>query len=392
MANLGLVRDINEARVLDLLRRRQASSRAELAQELELTRSTVGNLVSQLIDKGYVAETDERVVRHRSGRPGTGLEIDSNGAYFVGADLGVGHLKVIAVNLSQEVVAKKEEAFDVSAPPDQVIQHLAGLIERLLAESRLDRGRLLGMGVTVPATRVGGTLLLSPLLGWRDVDVRSPLEAELGHPVFVENDANAAALAQLYDGNDPTNRNLLYLLLGAGIGAGIVINGRIYPGSFGAAGEVGYVRLAPDGPVDRRGSHGTLEAYAGAPAVLDRYRALSGATVGLVDFLSDLEDGVAPARQVANEWGEWLGRGILSLMNVLNPQQIVIGGPLSPMLPWVHEPLVQAVRNERLPGSESVVVEGSRFGADDNAMGGAILVYQLLFANTHAASTELRSH
>jgi len=380
VAGPRLLRDIHQVSVLNTLRREGTSSRAQLAQRLGLTRSTLTNLVNELKQDGYVIESGKAVASAATGRPGVGIELRPEGAYFIGADISVGQLRVLLMNLAADVVEERTLAFSPQERPEAVLERLEQVIASLRTQHALVGELLKGAGVTVPGTCVDGTLVLSPTLGWRSVELRRRFEAALHTTIVVENDANAAALAELYFGPDDVPQDLVYVLLSEGIGAGIVIGGEIYRGSFGAAGEIGNMRLAHEGPVDSKGNTGTFEAFCGLHGLLREYRDAGGGAGDLQALLDGLATGDTAAAVSVERWARWLTQGLLAVLNVLNPRAIVLGGPLSPVAAHVVDRVVARLREERLPGSREVALEVSRLGADTSALGAAMLVYHALFS------------
>lgn len=380
MAGPRLLRDIHQVSVLNTLRREGTSSRAQLAQRLGLTRSTLTNLVNELKEDGYVIESGTSVASAATGRPGVGLELHPDGAYFIGADISTGQLRVLLMNLAAEVVEERTLAFSGHEGPPAVLERLEHVIADLRAQHALEGTLLKGAGITVPGTCVDGTLVLSPTLGWRNIELQHRFASALQTPILVENDANAAALAELYFGPEDAPQDLVYVLLSEGIGAGIVIGGDIYRGSFGAAGEIGNMRLAHEGPVDSKGNTGTFEAFCGLHGLLREYRAAGGGAGDLQALLDGLATGAPAAVVAAERWARWLTQGLLAVLNVLNPRAIVLGGPLSSAAAHVVDRVVGQLRAERLPGSREVALEVSRLGADTSALGAAMLVYHALFS------------
>lgn len=378
MPQPSLIRDIHQVSVLNLLRRLGTTSRARLAHELGLTRSTLTSLVNGLIADGYVVESGETVVRHGTGRPGVGLTLDADGAYFVGAEIGYGHVRVVAMNLAAAIVARAAFPF-ASEEPDGVIRQAARTALRLCREAGLDPGRIKGLGVAVPGTTLGDRIALAPGLGWSEVAVGAVAREEVPWPVLVENNANAAALAEAYLGDADAGESLVFLHLGKGIGSGIVIGNEIYRGAFGAAGEIGNVRLALDGPTDRKGNRGTFEGFASESSVLRLYQERGGRGDDVAAILRDLALGSAAAVETLAVWRHWLGQVILMLVNVLNPRRIVLGGPLAPLALEAMPDLQDVVRRERLPGSDRVELRGASLGDVGHAWGGAMLVYHTMF-------------
>jgi predicted NBD/HSP70 family sugar kinase/biotin operon repressor len=380
VAKPSLIRDIHQVSVLNLLRRHGSTSRARLAQDLGLTRSTLSSLINQLSDDGYVVETGHQIVRRGTGRPGVGLELNAAGATFLGADVGYGNLRVVRLDLAASLVDQEHAVFDLATPPRDVVRRLAAMVSEVASRGGGDPSRTKGLGVAVPGTANGGRIVLSPGLGWRDVDVATELATAVDCPVLIENNANAAALAEAYLCEPDGGRNMVFVHLGNGIGSGIVRNGEIYRGSFGAAGEIGNIRLAPDGPVDRKGNRGTFEAFANTGAVLRLHAEAGGRPTDLAGFLREVASGTEAAGATASTWSRYVGQVILMLVNVLNPEKIVLGGPLAPLAAVALPALEQLVRREQLPGSDEVALRVSTLGDDTNALGGAMLVYHTMFS------------
>lgn len=378
MPKPSLIRDIHQVSVLNLLRRYGTTSRARLAQELGLTRSTLTSLVNGLSAAGYVIESGETIVRHGTGRPGVGLTLNADGAYFVGAEIGYGSVRVVAMNLATAIVARAAAPF-AADEPEAVVRQMADMALGVCRAGGIEPGRIKGLGVAVPGTTLGDRIALAPGLGWSDVPVGAIAGDAVPWPVLVENNANAAALAEAYLGDAGAGESLVFLHLGKGIGSGIVIGNEIYRGAFGAAGEIGNVRLALDGPTDRKGNRGTFEGFASEGAVVRLYRDRGGRGDDVEAILRDLEAGSAAAVETLAVWRHWLGQVILMLVNVLNPRRIVLGGPLGPLAMAAMPDLEDVVRRERLPGSDRVELRGASLGDVGHAWGGAMLVYHTMF-------------
>ena len=380
MANASLLRSIHQVSVLNILRRCGVSSRASLAKTLGLTRSTLTHLVNDLLRAGYVVESGKASTVTGTGRPGIGIELRPDGAYFIGADIGEGILRVLLLNLAAEVIEERTTSFAAGTVPDAVLDTLISMIQSVRATHSLEGDLLKGVGVTVPGTCVDGRIVLSPALGWRDVEVLRRLGSAVGVPVLVENAANAAALAEAYLGANEELQNLVYILLREGVGAGIVIGGEIYRGAFGAAGELGNIRLAPYGPVDTKGNIGTLEAYCSLRTLLHEFQTCGGSAASLPVLIDDLTRGRPAAMAAVGAWSEWLTQGLLAVLNVLNPQRIILGGPLTVVAAHVLDQIAARVRDEQLPGSREISILTSTLGNDIGALGGAILVYHAMFS------------
>ncbi len=387
VTDASLLKQINYARILSVLRRTPHLPRAEIARQTGLTRSTITVITAELIDKGLVREGGETITGQNGGRPGVGLALNPEGAFFIGAAIGAETLTVVELNLAAQVVNRIQTSIGDNRTPETVIRSLVTLIQQVQQANPLNTDRLRGVGLTVPGTlNLDGVVVRAPLLNWQEIDLRSHLESLIDLPLFVDNDANAAALAEVYLGSAIECSSLLYLLLDTGVGGGIVIDNRVYRGAYGTASEVCELIVDPNGDRtdgDEPGKLGPLVEKAG---LLKRYQQQSGEAADLALLVSKLQAGDAIAHAVVQEWAKFLGWGLTSLVNILNPERVVLGGQLTVLLPYVKEPL-DAMLRDCVPGTgvygffsnAKSRFEISEFGEDSAAIGGAVLAYQSLF-------------
>lgn len=380
MANLSLVKQINKARILELLRREGGMSRAELARHLEMTRSTATVLSAELFEEGLIVNTGAAFVTQSTGRPGVGLQLNASGRYFIGAEVGTDKLKLVALDLMGRCTARREAPFDKDVEPVKVLNQLSALIHDFCNTELKDFSKVHGVGVTLPGTlSANGTLLIAPILGWTDVPVQAFLKDKLDVSVFVDNDANASALAELYLSNAVKSEGLFYLLLDVGVGGGLVIERQIFRGTFGAAGEIGHMRVSENGLLCSKGGRGCFEVFVGVRALLGYYADLGGSASSLETYLEALHEGEPEALEAARVWGTWLAIGVLNIANLFDPGHIVFGGPLAALYPYVEVQLREALESEKLSGGKATL-SASPFGTWSSAMGGATLAYSDLFS------------
>lgn len=380
MTGTQLVRHINQARTLELLRRHKTLSRAEIARRLGLTRSTLSELTTALVEGGFVVEDGGPVVHSRGGRPGSGLRLNPAGATFLGAELGNDHITVVALSLDGRELMRLREPIESNPDVDAVVTRLAGLVRRAIRKAGAAAATVRGLGVSVPGMLdQDGTVFWLPQLGWRDVDLRGLLEKALGIPVCLDNDANAAALAELYFGEAADGADLLYLMLDLGIGCGLIADRSLYRGAGGRAGEIGHIRLDPSGPKCWCGGVGCFEAVAGQAALL-RYDRDGGGTASSADeVLEHAAADDAAARAAVGQWMYWLGRGVASAIYLLDARRVILGGSLAAQVPTLAEDLSEALYEEKVPNAGELQLTMSQLGADGGAIGGAALIYQKLF-------------
>lgn len=376
------VRHINEVRTLEALFRAGPMSRAELARDLGLTRSTASSIVAGLVREGFVAEAAEPMERDgRTGRPGTQVRLNPGHAVFLGADIGVGRCTVVALDLEARVVARAARPFDpASAGPEAVADALAALIRGVVA-ALADPAALRGLGVAVPGLMDrDGTLLRAPILRWAHVPILRLIAErlpELG-PIAAENDANAFAAAELYRAGRAAPREALYVVLDAGVGGGLVSEGRLLRGQEGYAGEIGHVFVGDGGFAEADTLPGALESFVGRAAVLARHRAHGGAAETIEALLAALNAGEAAAAATLADWSHYLGRGLATLVSVLNPGAIVLGGAVAPLFSRAEAAVTASLRRHLLPGHPIPSLALSPLGPDGPAVGAACLLHQRL--------------
>jgi predicted NBD/HSP70 family sugar kinase len=379
----GLLKQINTARLLELLRCHAPISRADLARLTGLTRSTVTVITAELVAQGLVQESGGFSANRGGGRPGVGLMLNPNGAFFIGAAIETEHLTVVKLNLAAQIVARTQAPLQGNGNLAPVLNQLVQLIEGIRQQDQQEDKRLRGIGLSIQGIlNRDGVLIRAPFLNWSGGDLRGYLESQLDLPLFVDNDANAAALAEVYLGDAMQSSSLLYILINQGIGSGIIINNQVFRGASGTAGEISALMNDPPGQDDlTQWSHGV-----GKEALLDRYRNRGGKANSLSELAEQLAQGEAIALAVVQDWAETLSRGLISAASLLNPERIVLGGPLTVLFPYIKDTVTTRLR-EGMPrqgemgffSNPKARFEASTFGEDASAVGGAVLAYQSLF-------------
>lgn len=329
MVGLRDVRDINQTVFLHLIRERQPISRAEIAKATGLRAGTVSAIVNRLIREKLVYEG---VAGPSSGgRPPKYLYVNAESAYVIAIDIGVRDSVYAVSDFNGRLLTQR--AMLTKGEPEAFLRSLAGEIKDLIG-AQYARTRFKAVGVSIPGLidRDEGTLVISPNLGWKDIPVRAILEEELGYPVYVENDANAAAFAELWYGplEEVGVRTLLFVLVVEGLGTGLIINGELHVGSRVGLGGFGHMSLDPNGPLCSCGRRGCWETLASNRATLTRYRAVTGTSIGSVtDLISLAQQGDQAALETLRATATYLGEGIANLAHGLSPETIVIGGEIA---------------------------------------------------------------
>ncbi|MFF7400686.1 ROK family protein [Streptomyces murinus] len=323
----------NLARVLHAVSAEGSLSRAAVASRIGLTRAAVSTLVDELIRWGLLEELGpERP--GRVGRPGSALAVSGRGPAGIGAEIGVDHLAVCAVDLRGAVRARAvRRGANRGRAPEPVIAELTTLVGQVVAEAEREELWPAGLAVAVPGlvARDSHTVVRAPNLEWRDTDLGALLPGDW--PLTVDNEANFGALAELWLGAG-TPREFLHVSAEIGIGAAIVVDGQLLCGTRGFAGELGHVPVRPDGPSCACGGRGCLEQYAGQEAVL-RAAGLQPREdlVGLL--AAHAEKGEEGVRAALRDAGTALGIALTGAVNLLDPETVVLGGALAGLSPWL---------------------------------------------------------
>ncbi|WP_225821499.1 ROK family transcriptional regulator [Streptomyces naphthomycinicus] len=338
----------NLARVMHAVSAEGSLSRAAVASRIGLTRAAVSTLVDELIRWGLLEELGpERP--GRVGRPGSALAVSGRGPAGIGAEIGVDHLAVCAVDLRGEVRARAvRHGANRGRAPQVVIEELTALVSRVVAEAESAELWPAGLAVAVPGlvARDARTVVRAPNLDWHDTDLGSLLPG--GWPLAVDNEANFGALAELWLGAG-TPPDFLHVSAEIGIGAAVVVDGRLLRGTRGFAGELGHVPVRPDGPACACGGRGCLEQYAGEEAVL-RAAGLEPRE-DLVDLLAErAEAGDERVRAALRDAGTALGIALTGAVNLLDPETVVLGGALAGLSPWLL-PALEAELTGRTAGA-----------------------------------------
>ena len=321
------VRDLRRGNRSTLLRRLYFDgplTRQELGRQTGLSQASVSNVVAELIADGVVVEAGQ--VDSDGGRPRVLLRVNPAHAAVVGVDVGETHVLVEAFDLTLHRLAEATFPMEPDVHSvDAVARRVLEGVERCLAESGV--GDVLGVGIGVPG-QVEHGLVYAQTVGWRGVALEQLLRTGTDLPLFLDNGANTLGQAEVWFGAGRGTGDAVVALIGSGVGASVITGGVLYRGSSGGAGEWGHTTVALDGRPCRCGAHGCLEAYIGASAVVERYRAVKadvpdGQEAALAALVAD--DSRA-ARDVLTETARYAGLGIANLINLFNPSQVIVGG------------------------------------------------------------------
>jgi predicted NBD/HSP70 family sugar kinase len=374
-------RELNRLHVLEALLGHPASSRAELGRRTGLSRATVSALLDELESARIVEQRpDERGDGdgpRPAGRPPLQVSLAPRAAFAVGLDLGHDHIRAAVCDLTGRAVAQESSRAEVDDAPAASLDLARALVARALRAADVPRERVLGvgMGVAAPVDPDSGTVHVAGILpGWDGVDPAAEMATRLGLEVQLENDANAGALGEHRFGAGRGARDMVYVRLSAGVGLGLILAGRPYRGGAGLAGELGHVAVADGGPICRCGNRGCLETVAGPPAVarlLERHR---GGPVTVSRLLELVAAGDRGARRAVADAGVAVGDAIAAVVNVLNPELVVIGGELAGAGAVLLDPIRGAIERRAVPHAAATVrVTAGALGDQAEVLGAAAL-------------------
>jgi glucokinase-like ROK family protein len=397
----ALVRQINLSVIMHQLRENAPISRANLAELTGLNKTTVSSLVYELIQNGFVREVglESSEEGRGAGRRAVMLTLDPDAGFIISAEIGVDFISVITTNFAPDIIWKHKEKIDPDMGQRLIVDRALALLLKAVAEGQKKSENFLGLAVGVPGLvdMETGTLLFAPNLRWKYIPLRSFLENSFDTLIIVDNEANMAALGEIYFGSAQGYQEVLYVSAGVGLGGGIVHNGKVCRGATGFAGEIGHMTVDPQGELCNCGNRGCWESFVSQRTLFKQIEEAIGrgersslAKV-LADDISQISvplvaeaarEGDQVALQALENIGGKLGVGIASLVNALNPELVVFGGILSLagdiLLPVIKDELER--RSLKWSQSSSQIVL-ARHGFDACVMGGVAMVYQSLLAS-----------
>lgn len=352
-----------------------------------LTRAAVTSIVSDLVEASLVREAESRLTP--TGRRPIVLEINPECGQVVGVDMGATHMTLILADFAARVIKEQEIPFDINLGPAACLEELDQAMCQLLNGTGYSLSQISAIGVGVPGPVIieAGMVGTPPIMpGWDGYPIRAHLIQQFGCPVSLSNDAELGALGEWAYGAGRGERNLAYIKVGTGVGAGLLLDGQIYRGSTGSAGEIGHITLNESGPICTCGNRGCLEAFTGGRAIarqaveavqrgqrtiLSRINPLEEMTAR--DVITAARSGDLIAQQIMSEAGEHLGTAIASLVNLFNPGIVVVGGSVAQIGDLLLEPIRQTVRARSLTtASRSVRITTALLGRRSSGMGAVV--------------------
>jgi predicted NBD/HSP70 family sugar kinase len=369
------LRQLNQQRIIESLMS-GPSTQAELARQTGLSTATVSNIVKIMQDAG-MAFTEPIT---SSGRRALNVRLNSHGAVAVGIDFGRRHLRVVLASLSYHVIAEESVLLPLGHQSAEGINAAVLLLDRLLLESGVDRAALAGAGVGIPGPidRRTGTVAQGAILPeWVGINILQHLEETLKMPVFVDNDANLGAWSEVTWGPHTGVSNLMFLKIGSGIGAGLILNGAPYYGTVGITGEIGHATIHEQGLVCRCGNRGCLETIASTTTMIELLSRGEDPPASPADIVRKALARDPATLRVVDDAGQAVGRALGNVANLINPEVIVVGGPLAGLGDLLLDPIRRGLIRHAVPVvGETTTLTMSSLGDRAEALGAAALVFQ----------------
>ena len=355
LGNRDLIRAINRSTVLNTIKNQGPLSRTEIAQQTGLSAATITSISGELINSGLVYEKEAG--DSSGGRPPIMLALNARGGYVIGLKLAEDHVTAALTDLLATVNAKQTHPLN-DQTFTSAVDTIEGVVNSLLAEERYQKEQFLGVGIGLAGIIdfQNGVLRHSPIFGWKNIPLGDILVDRLGVPIYIDNDVNTLTITELWFGKGKGVNNFLTVTIGRGVGLGIVLNGQVYLGMRGGVGEFGHTVIDPDGPLCACGKHGCLETFVSDPALLRmaeeaRSRGeLSKSVITIDTLISHAQAGNPAAMAIFAEAGKVLGLGIANLINLLNPELIIISGEGVRAGDVLFEPMRTTVSANVMPG------------------------------------------
>lgn len=394
-----LLSALNKRGVLEILYEQGPINKAAIARITELSLPTVMKLTDEMIERGLVREIGKGV--SSGGKPPQLLEFIDDAYTIIGVDIGTTNIVSIAMDMRGQIRERVVEPTLITEGSEAVIGRVIATVERTIAASTGAGQKLMGIGVGIPGLLDpgGNTILFSPDFMWEGVDLKTPIWQHFGMRPYINNVTRAMAMGEKWFGIGHGMDNFMIVNLGYGIGSAMVIDGRIYQGASGSSGEFGHMTVEKSGPLCDCGNYGCLEAVASANAIVKKARnylargmqsALNDVSVQQLtakDVFDAAKAGDALSLQITGEAIDWIGISLANMVNVLDPEMIILGGGMSNAGDFLLDGVRSSMRRHQMKyaGARVRVVQ-SALGGDAAAVGAAAFLLQKLMETGGDAS------
>jgi predicted NBD/HSP70 family sugar kinase len=334
----------NQKNILSLIKDEDGISRAQIADKLRISRATVTNIVRELISYELVQES--AVGKSRGGRRPMLLNLKSKGAFVIGIEWGIDSVKAVLLNLKAKIIADdqiKVRSHDFEEYKDITFK----LIEKYQSQL-VDSTKIIGIGLGIHGLvdPQKGLSIFTPHFNWKQINIKKIIAREYNYPIFIDNDVRMMAAGEIWQGRD----DFIFINTGSGIGSALVFKAKLHYGNNYAAGELGHMKIKDGGPKCHCGKTGCLEALSSKESIISRYQKLkdSKSEISFAEIISNYQKGESEALIVINDALKYFGRAISDLVNILNPEAVIIGGLFAEFEKILIKPLYQIVKGESM--------------------------------------------
>lgn len=393
----SLTLPLQQYKVVDLMRSTGGLSRSDLARQLGYSRATITGLVKDLIDRTIIREIAD--AESTGGRPARILDFNASFAYVIGVDMGATSVDIALADFRGELLLRHRESIDVKQGPDPVLDRVAAIMQDLIQQAKIpnDKVRSIGIGVPGPVDFLNGVLSMPPIMpGWERYPIRTKIQETFPlATVVVDNDVNVMALGELRSGVGKGVDNFIFVKVGTGIGAGIIVDGGIYRGSNGCAGDIGHIQADRNGPICHCGNVGCVEAMASGSALARQamQAAQSGRSPILAEYLAAgvtsltaehigmaAHAGDKVAMELIKTSGTLIGEVLAGVVNFFNPSLILIGGGVANIGTQFLSTIRRGILSRSLPlSTQHLRIDYSPMGEDAGVIGAVALAIEHIF-------------
>lgn len=373
--NQHVVKKGNKSLVLQTIQEYTPISRADIANRTGLNKGTVSSQVSELLKEKLILESGPGV--SSGGRRPVMLLFNQLAGYSIGIDIGVNYILGILTDLQGNICNEKMIQFK-DLPYEEIIQELFIIVDALVSSTPPSHYGIVGIGIGVPGTvNTDGEILLAPNLNWKNVHLKEVMEQKYNVPIQIENEANAGAYGEKKFGAGKDSDNIIYVSVGIGIGVGLILNGQLYKGNNGFSGEFGHMTIEKDGIKCRCGNQGCWELYASEKALVNSaiqkgIEMEIGQELSLERLNALANNGHKEAINAFEGIGDYLGIGINNIINIFNPEQVIIGNRLASSHRWLEEPIRKKEKHALLTHQKDLSIDFSTLSTHSTALGAAV--------------------
>lgn len=383
-----LIKQINTSNVLKIIRDKKEISRAEISKLTGLTPATVSSTAKRLIQMNLIKEKGSG--SSSGGRRPILLEVNREGAYVIGLDMGTTKLRFGIIDLYGNILKKDTKSFEETMTKDSMISFMKKSIYSLLSDEKIKIDKIVGIGIGVHGLvdSLNGVSLYAPAFGWRNLPIKEIFENEFNVEVYIENDARVMAIGEKWFGSGKDINDFIFINIGTGIGSGIYVDGSLYKGASNGAGEIGHISLEDRG-ICNCGNVGCFDALASSGGIVKRFNEIKK-NHEKKEYIIDTFDSKKvynlalkkddEAQIVMKETGIYIGKAISFIANILNPKRVVIGGGVSESWDIIYPEIEAQIRKGTLyHNRENLIVVKSKLGEEAGLIGAGTLVIKNLF-------------